>query len=240
MKIDKKILNLILKDSDTYLSTRLICLCSGGVDSIAAAHFMYSKIFTNYHNFSFSVLHINHNYRPQNELMADSVRKFCNHNHLYKIIHRCQHHPSRKTFTEDYLRKCRMEIMELFASKYGRIVFFTGHHLDDCVENYLLNCIRGHPQYTPLPISTEFGSEEKFIISHPFILNKKQDMIDYCIKNDLMKYVVEDETNHESKGSRRNMIRNEILPILERDKVGMRKIVKKMMIKRLNLDIIKG
>jgi tRNA(Ile)-lysidine synthase TilS/MesJ len=55
-----------------------------------------------------------------------------------------------------------------------------------------------------------------------------------------MRFVEEDSTNLESKGSRRNMIRNEILPILERDKVGMAKIVKKMMEKRLSLDIIKG
>jgi tRNA(Ile)-lysidine synthase TilS/MesJ len=54
-----------------------------------------------------------------------------------------------------------------------------------------------------------------------------------------MKYVVEDETNAISRGSRRNMLRNEIVPILERDKVGLETIIAKKMEKRLMLELLK-
>jgi tRNA(Ile)-lysidine synthase TilS/MesJ len=89
-------------------------------------------------------------------------------------------------------------------------------------------------------ISKHEGEGYEFTICRPFIFSRKSEMIDYCKKHDLMRFVEEDSTNLESKGSRRNMIRNEILPILERDKVGMAKIVKKMMEKRLGLDILRA
>jgi hypothetical protein len=55
-----------------------------------------------------------------------------------------------------------------------------------------------------------------------------------------MKYVVEDETNKVTKGSRRNFIRNEIMPLIKREKMGLDTIVKKKMHQRLMLEIIKS
>jgi tRNA(Ile)-lysidine synthase TilS/MesJ len=197
--------------------------------------------------FGMMAFHIDHNYRDQNEQMYLKFIDFCKIEGFSKLSHVLIHHASRKNFTEDYLRKARLEVMSLLATRTinsnatRKVIFVTGHHLDDCVENYMLNVIRGHPAYAPMPtISTHEGENYEFTICKPFIFTRKKEMIDYCVKNDLMRFVEEDNTNLESKGSRRNMIRNEILPILDRDKVGMAKIVKKIMLKRLALDIVRG
>lgn len=252
MNFNKDIFNLALGDNPNWNNTLVYTLCSSGVDSIAATHYMYKKFYgdrlfgSRDARFSMMAFHIDHNYRDQNEQMAIKFRDFCKIECIPKLMHVLIHHGSRKTFTEDYLRKARHEVMGLLATRTinnnntRKVVFVTGHHLDDCVENYMLNVIRGHPAYAPMPtISKHEGENYQFSICRPFIFSRKQEMIDYCKKNDLLRFVEEDSTNLESKGSRRNMIRNEILPILERDKVGMPKIVKKMMEKRLSLDVFR-
>jgi tRNA(Ile)-lysidine synthetase-like protein len=236
MKLNKQILKFAFNicNKDYYKS--LLCLCSGGVDSIAVAHFLrYNQYISR--NYNLSVLHINHNYRPQNEEMMFSVKQFCADHRIFMFHKRVHHNSTRKNFSEDYLRNCRNDIINRhFSNVLQNTAIITGHHLDDCVESYLLNCIRGHQNYNPMSSITKF---DNYVLARPFILNTKQDFIDYCNRHDLMKYVVEDSTNSESKGSRRNMIRNEIVPILNRDNVGIRKIVKKIVTRRISLDLIK-
>jgi len=252
MNFNKDIFNLALGENPNWNDTLVYSLCSSGVDSVAATHYLYKQFYYNGRTVSrdkrFSMLgfHIDHNYRDQNEQMHLKFTDFSKIEGIPSLRHVLIHHGSRKTFTEDYLRKARLEVMSLLATRTinnnntRKVVFVTGHHLDDCVENYMLNVIRGHPAYAPMPtISKHGGDSYEFTICRPFIFSRKQEMIDYCVKHDLMRFVEADSTNLESKGSRRNMIRNEILPILERDKVGMSKIVKKMMEKRLGLDVLR-
>lgn len=259
MNFNNDIFDLALGKDPTWHNTLVYVLCSSGVDSVAATHYMYNKFYCNRtrsisvvngsrdYRFSMLAFHIDHNYREQNEQMYLKFTDFCKIEGIPKLSHILMHHASRKKFTEDYLRKARLEVMSLLATRTinsnrtRKVVFVTGHHLDDCVENYMLNVIRGHSAYHPMPLLSTHESENcEFTICRPFIFSRKQEMIDYCVKHDLMRFVEEDFTNLESKGSRRNMIRNEILPILERDKVGMHTIVKKMIQKRLSLDIMKG
>ena len=246
MKFNEDIFNLALGNDVSWNTILVVCLCSSGVDSIAATHYMnkkFGKVLSwRDIKFHFTTLHIDHNYREQNLQMLISYEDFCRIESVPKSISQITHHASRKKFTEDYLRKARHDILGTFFEHFSKtkIIFVTGHHLDDCVENYMLNVIRGHPAYAPMPtISKHQGDCYEYIMCKPFIFSRKQEMINYCADNDLLRYVCEDSTNSESKGSRRNMIRNEILPILERDKVGLPTIVRKMMEKRLSLDIIR-
>lgn len=252
MNFNKEIFELALGENPHWNDTVVVPLCSSGVDSVAATHFMFKNFYFNNKGirdsrFTLMAFHIDHNYRTQNEQMYMKFIDFTKIESISKLTHILIHHASRKTFTEDYLRKARLDVMATLATRTinsnanRKVVFVTGHHLDDCVENYMLNVIRGHPAYAPMPtISKHEGENYEFTICRPFIFSRKREMINYCVKHDLMRFVEEDSSNLESKGSRRNMIRNEILPILERDRVGMAKIVKKMMEKRLGLDILRA
>lgn len=197
----------------------IVLLCSSGVDSVAAAHFFV----TNFPDYLVSLLHFNHSLRAQNNQMAEVFETFAKSLTIpYKIkVLAC------KDSTEDSCRKARMEYMQTFVDT----VFITAHHLDDCVESYLMNCIRGKEGFLPMPFHTQIG--DSCSINRPFLMNKKKDFVEYVEANDLSRYVVEDDTNHQVRGSRRNLMRNRIIPVLDEHQVGIHTVVKKKMLARL-------
>jgi tRNA(Ile)-lysidine synthase TilS/MesJ len=102
-------------------------------------------------------------------------------------------------------------------------ILVTAHHLDDYQESYLQNCFRGQPTYRGISLRTNFGSYE---IIHPFLLTEKSDLIEFLKwyqQGHFMKFVVTDETNTIVKGSRRNWIRNVIVPEMNRASVSVKK-----------------
>ena len=244
IKCSKEIIN---KATELNGMKEYVLMCSSGVDSIAGVHYLLSKVKKqDMYNYKYKVFHLNHKLRPQNDKMEAAFRDFMDTEFpdVYKtVIERnvSKDIPSKNTEAE--LRDFRLDELMRFVHKN---VIITCHHLNDCVESYLLNSIRGHEGYQPIPFWTQRhkempsnGGPTSNVVCHPFLFTKKQDFHNYCSKHHLWDYVVEDETNHVSKGSRRNMIRNEIVPILERDKVGLETIVAKKMKKRLMIDLLK-
>lgn len=203
-------------------------MCSGGVDSVAALHYFFKK---NISNYRVNGYHFNHKLRPQNDLMAEKVAELCKHFNIPLLYSKA----TKPLKTEDECRKARFEPLK----NYRDSIIITGHHLNDCVESYLLNCFRGHQGYLPIPFYTQLKEEKDIFISHPFLLTQKEKLKQYCIKHNLMQYVEEDDTNSSIVGSRRNLLRNQIIPILEEEKFGLEKIVKKIIEKRLLLEHLK-
>lgn len=202
---------------------------SGGVDSIVACHLLW-KLSRGKSNFT--VCHFNHNLRPQNDLMEESVRQFCEDHALKFVTKKLQREFEWGTISgssEDFLRQHRLDF---FKELLGDVVL--GHHLDDCVESYMMNCLTGVPEYTPIPEKTTLVCKDMRLIMwdenaphsliRPFLRTPKKTFTKYATKNRLWKYVVEDETNKDTK-YRRNWVRNDILPQFEN--LGLRKIVLK-------------
>lgn len=187
-----------------------VCV-SGGVDSIAAAHWLKH----NYHK-KFKVIHFNHWVQPINDEMEDKVTQFTKDFNLECFY--CYRTTDEFPITENGLRQWRLSEMSKWQGKY-----VMGHHLDDAVENYLMNCFHGTPEHKPIK---EFSQFDKFSIYHPFLLTTKEYFIGYAIENDLMKYVVEDPTNKDTK-YKRNWIRNIIVPELNERDLGLQTIVRK-------------
>jgi tRNA(Ile)-lysidine synthase len=191
-------------------------LVSGGVDSIAAAHWMVHK----YHK-KIKVVHFNHNVQEINDEMSDTVFEFILANYTnmsggyFKVR---EHEPAFDDTSENGLREWRLYKMKGIGGK-----FVTAHHLNDCVENYLDNCFKGCPEHKPIQ---EFSQFDGFSIYHPFLNTTKQDFIDYAEENDLMKYVVTDPTNTDTK-YKRNWIRNVIVPEINERQLGLEKVVLK-------------
>jgi tRNA(Ile)-lysidine synthase len=115
----------------------------------------------------------------------------------------------------------RNDRLDFFRSLNHDIVLC--HHLNDAVESYIMNMLRGCPEYIPIPTITQLD-DSSYSIRHPFLLSPKENMMSYANSQKLNGYVIEDETNQDSK-YRRNWIRNEVAPMFE--KFGLEKIVKK-------------
>jgi tRNA(Ile)-lysidine synthetase-like protein len=187
-------------------------LVSGGVDSIAAAHWLKHNYYKN-----FSVLHFNHRVQPINDEMRDQVRQFCIDN---KIPYDCYFRIDEEfpDTSEKGLREFRLAVMKMIGGK-----FVTAHHLDDAVENYLMNCFHGTPEHKPIQ---EFSQFDGFSIYHPFLLTSKSNLWDYVYENNLNKYVVQDPTNHDIK-HKRNWVRQIIVPEINVRSMGIHSIVRR-------------
>jgi tRNA(Ile)-lysidine synthase len=182
---------------------------SGGVDSLAAAHFLHRL------NYKFKAIHYNHNQRPQNDKMQEACERFCRDFKIDLIVGICNTKVEKNV--EDGLRK---ERIKFFQEIGGTIIY--AHHLNDAVENYLSNCIKGKPEHEPIPQKTNFGN---FTAIRPFLRNPKIKFENWVDRHDLNSYVEADETNSENKYER-NWLRNVIIPQIEGRK-GLEKVVLK-------------
>lgn len=198
-------------------------LVSSGIDSIVAAHYIIKNLQKS--SINVNLLHFNHNLRPQNQLMEAMFYKFAEvfNKGICAVIQRPKEDTGK---TEGELKAFRMKWLSMFSKQ----VFVAAHHLNDCVESYLLNIIRGKEGFLPMPFVTEVGSNT---ICRPFLFTKKSDIEEYAVKNNLLQYVVIDETNNIVKGSRRNFLRHRIIPLFEQESVGLDTIVRKKMQERL-------
>lgn len=228
IQFSKEIMDLAFQKMPKY--NAISVLCSMGVDSVAAAHYCLNKI----KNTSVSLRHFNHGLRKQNDLMENSYFSMMVEG-IFRgncfLPFKLNKHGT--DVSEDGLRQARLNFIE---NNIDCTILITAHHLDDATENYMMNILRGKEGFLPIPFITEVGSN---LLVHPFLFTKKADFIQYAERNDLMKFVVEDETNKITKGSRRNFIRNEIMPLLKREKMGIDTIVKKKIKERLLLEMIK-
>ena len=186
-------------------------MVSGGLDSIVAAHwlkFQYRKDFT--------LIHFNHAVQSINNDMAAAVYQFAE-----DFDFEARFFERDLCFTdtsENGMRAWRHVMLEQFGG-----AFISGHHLNDAVESYLDNCFKGHPEHRPISWFTQFKG---FSIHHPFLLTTKRDFHEYALRNDLVKYIVDDPTNHDSSNNR-SWMRNKLIPILDERMIGLEKVVKK-------------
>ena len=216
-----KFISKILKLANNKLTVAL----SGGVDSLAVAHFIKTKC----PKIDVSCFHFDHCLRPQNLQMEISCRRFCQEFVIpLKVKSRKDDNfkwddnvfPADGEFSEADMRACRYKAME----GLGYVV--TAHHLGDAVESYLMNCFNGIPEYLPVPLVTIWSEINDLNIIRPFILNSKEEFRAYAKENDLERFVVEDETNKDVS-YRRNWVRNDIIPQINKNGYNLETIVRK-------------
>jgi tRNA(Ile)-lysidine synthetase-like protein len=183
---------------------------SMGIDSVAALFWLRSK------GYQVTPMHFNHNLRAQNGTMQDKFLELCS-----KLGLEGKTEIGVGLKTEAECRNARLNFYSKVA-KNGTII--TAHHLNDWVESYLLNCLRGHPHHRPFELVSQFPD---FKVAHPFLLTKKQDFRQFLERNGWMEHVVQDESNSVIKGSRRNWVRNSIIPQMTSQKLSLEKFAKR-------------
>lgn len=193
-------------------------LVSGGVDSIAAAHWMIHRF-----RRPCTILHFNHNVQAANDEMEHKVHSFAEACGVpFVCITR-----NKEDFQDESecgLRNWRLEILKNSGGH-----FITAHHLNDAVENYLDNTLKGSPEHIPIQPVSSFGT---FTIYHPFLVSTKRSLQKYAENHDLLKFIESDPTN-EDLSLKRNWIRHKLAQeIYDRD-LGIEKVVWKKFYKEL-------
>jgi hypothetical protein len=122
-----------------------------------------------------------------------------------------------------------------FAKENNINYICTAHHLDDCVESYFMNFLKGHPEYAPIQYFCKYPEATVF---RPFLLNKKSEFISFAKKSECIEFSTEDELNSDLS-LMRNWTRQCILPVIEKKYKGLHKVVFKKMKKHLD-EIVKS
>ncbi len=181
----------------------LIIAFSAGPDSVCLLDVL-KKL---YPNLKMYLVYVNHGLRPakytrvEENLTKKYAAKYnCNYKIIKIKIKKTKYGPEATARIERY--KAFLQVMK----KTGCSRIAQGHNLDDMVETYFMNLIRGSGSRGLGSIPASRGS---FI--RPLINVRKRDILLY-LKNKKFKYS-DDKTNLRLD-YRRNMIRHRIIPIL--------------------------
>jgi tRNA(Ile)-lysidine synthase len=201
-----------------FPNTKFIFALSGGIDSIAAAHFLKQK------GFDFVAVHINNKFIKQDDQIAEDVQRFCYKKEIPLYIIETDE-KYIKGSKEDFCRNVRYKALREYAKSQGIDFICTAHHLDDCVESYFLNFLKGCPEFVPIQFYCKYP---EVTIFRPFLLNKKIDFAKHVTDSKLVEYVREDELNSDMT-LMRNWTRKVVLPMIDKKYKGLHKVVFKKM-----------
>lgn len=214
---------LVIKLTKKLLPKKFILALSGGVDSLAVAHFLKQS------NKDFLAVHINAKYIPEDDEYESNVKSFCEEFSIPLLVKTVNIKSSKKTSPEAFCREQRYKLLLEACSEHNTENIVVCHHMDDCVESYLINCLNGKPEYTPIPFITKYP---KASVSRPFILTRKSDFWNYIQNKKLQKYVAEDKMNTDL-ALKRNWVRHILRPTIETQYKGISKVVQKRVQERL-------
>ncbi len=205
--MSKTVEQLFLAEINPYKECNFVLATSGGVDSMVLANLFLIN------NLNFSIAHCNFQLRGKesddDELF---IKKWCSEKDI-KLY-------NKKFSTEDYCKKNKLTIQmgarelryEWFSElidkeKYDFIV--TAHHIDDQLETFIINSIRG------TGIDGLVGIPDKINkIIRPLLMTSKDQIIEYSKVNRIN---YREDSSNDKEDYLRNKIRHSVIPYLKSD-----------------------
>lgn len=181
---------------------------SGGVDSMFVAVLLYRYYCEmKYDTNNVMFLHLHHGVRKESDKEAELMRKFFGDNVLVK-------HYEGVDKKEADLRHWRYQQYEETCQNLDVDFVVTGHHLDDRVESTFLHMLRGAGVngFLAMQFCEHHHLLSKAKMLRPALGLRKVE-IQTVIDQYKLPYVV-DQSNFDPEVSKRNKLRNTILPAL--------------------------
>jgi tRNA(Ile)-lysidine synthase len=176
---------------------RQLCLAvSGGVDSVAALHFLSR-------NHNVTIVHINHN-EGNSDTAAAFVEALADKYQCPLIYKRITVTKPTNRSLEEFWRNQRYELFHLIPQPV-----ITAHTLDDCIETWIWSSLHGTGKIIPYTNQN---------VVRPFRLTPKREFVNWARRNNLS--WVEDSSN-ENLSLTRNYIRHEMMPCVLRVNPGI-------------------
>jgi len=181
--------------------------CSGGPDSMAIVDFLRRG------KKNVTVAYFDHG-TSHGTQAREFIVEWCKKESVPVIIGSIFPPKPENKSLEEYWRDERYSWLNCIS---GDIV--TGHHLDDCLEWYIFTSLHGMSRLIPYKRGNVF---------RPFLTTPKSVLVDWCKKNNV-EYLT-DPGNYDERFMR-PIIRHEITPQCLRVNPGLRKVIKKKIIK---------
>ena len=205
--MSKTIEQLFLAEINPHKECNFVLAISGGLDSMVLANLFLIN------NLNFSIAHCNFQLRGKesddDELF---INKWCSEKDI-KLY-------NKKFSTEDYCknnkltiqmgaRELRYEWFRELIDKEKHDFIVTAHHIDDQLETFIINSIRG------TGIDGLVGIPDKINkIIRPLLMSSKDQIIEYSKVN---KINYREDSSNDKEDYLRNKIRHSVIPYLKSD-----------------------
>lgn len=177
------------------LPTECVVAVSGGPDSMGALHFLRKRVK--------KVIHINHGTGEFANAAQILVQDYCYKLGIHVEVTTVTEQPPKGESKEQFWRNKRQMV---YANQDLPIV--TGHNLDDCVEEYLINKL---VRFSDKTVMSYYGLNG---VIRPFRTTPKSAFIGYCNHN-RVPYLI--DPSNADNSYLRNSIRNILIPSILKD-----------------------
>ncbi len=183
----------------------LLVAVSGGLDSICLCHLLSSL------GYKFAIAHFNFQLRDADSDLDEAfVRDFSDRAGIIFHLKRgnaSEYAKKNRISTQEAARELRYEWFREVCDAYKYQCVVTGHHLDDSIETFFINLLRGtgiRGLRGILPIS---GNRVR-----PLLFATKEELIKYAKENNLS---YREDSSNLSDDYTRNKIRHHLVPQLK-------------------------
>jgi len=209
----EQFLKYIHEEKLFHSSQRILLAVSGGADSMLMLH-----LFTNA-GFPVAVAHCNFGLRgSESDGDEQFVADYCDkYNLAFYVKHfKTQDYALEKGISiEMAARDLRYSWFDGLLVKHGLDLLATAHHQDDVIETFLINLSRGSGIKGLSGIQSKSGH-----IIRPMLFTNRTEILDYCVR---LKIDFRTDSSNIDTVYKRNLIRQEILPLLEQVNPAFRK-----------------
>jgi|TARA_Y100000289_G_C3928927_1_gene155203 tRNA(Ile)-lysidine synthase len=178
--------------------------CSGGIDSMVFTHFLMQG------KRKIELAYFNHDtaHARKSQLF---VEQYAEEHKLNLHIGKVKNFKGKRSL-EEFWRDERYSFLNSLDSNYT----ITCHHLDDCVETWLMSSFHGTAKIIPFRRCTD--------VYRPFLLTEKSSIKKYAANKNIS--WIEDPSNQHTNFMR-NHVRLNIVPQVLKVNPGIRKTIRK-------------
>lgn len=198
---------------------KVLLAVSGGIDSVVMCH-LFSKT-----NFDFGIAHCNFGLRgKESDGDALFVEKLAKNFKVPFHLNNCNanNYAQEKSISiQMAARDLRFAWFEELSQKENYAVYATAHHLDDAIETYFINQLRGTGIAGLHGLLPKNGK-----LIHPLLFTSRKEVVDYVKQNKLS---FREDSSNKSIKYLRNSLRHRVLPVLEDIQPAYRDILQQNM-----------
>ena len=184
-----------------YQENKLLLAVSGGVDSMVLASILRKK------NFKIGLAHCNYHLRGNDSNLDQKlIEDWAKNNQISLHIKSCPI-PKNSSNIQNTARELRFSYFDDIKRDFGYQFLITAHHMEDMIEGFFLNLIRGAgiKGLNTMPVSYKNSLK-------PLENLNKDDLYNYAETNQIL--FREDISNMEDKYAR-NLIRHQVIPVFK-------------------------
>lgn len=183
---------------------KIVLACSTGADSM---FLLYHMLQTSYKK-NIVACYFNHKTRNQCDEEEAFLTKLWKNEGFHVEVAECDFEKIQKLYPsksfEELAREKRYQFFEAICDIHNTNKVLTAHHLDDRIETFVFNMLRGSKLTGLINMQEQSGG-----ILRPLLHIEKSQILEHLEINKLTYF--EDETNADSDYTR-NFLRNEVLP----------------------------